>query len=99
MSYDSTNFCSKYSNSISVNQQKAFCHKAFGCSIYHANMEQTMSYKRTLIYDDLVDLLDDVVVVDVLNHDSSSISRARAAVTAIEVTKPKPSAAPVLVAV
>ena len=59
-----------------------------------------MSYKRTLIYDDLVDLLDDVVVVDVLDHDdNSSISRTRAAVTAIEVTKPKPNAAPVLVAV
>ena len=99
MSYDSTNFCSKYSNSISVNQQKAFCHKAFGCSIYHANMEQTMSYKRTLIYDDLVDLLDDVVVVDVLDHDNSSINSTRAAVTAIDAMKPKPSAAPVLVAV
>ena len=80
-----------------ANQPKAFCHKAFGCSIFKTKMEQTMSYKRTLIYDDL---LDDVVVVDVLDHDdNSSMSRTRAAVTAIEVTKPKPSAAPVLVAV
>ena len=56
-------------------------------------MEQTMSYKRTLIYDDLVDLLDDVVVVDVLDHDNSSINSTRAAVTAIDAMKPKPNAA------
>ena len=49
--------------------------------------------------DDLVDLLDDVVVVDVLDRGNTSMNNTRAAVTAIDATKPKPSAAPVLVAV
>ena len=51
------------------------------------------------LYKDLVDLLDDVVVVDVLDHDNTSVNSTRAAVTAIDAMKPKPSAAPVLVAV